>query len=144
MPAAEFFVSTFMTALESEDVLAAVHFPVWSGRCGFAVEEVGRRLGDFALTGVACGVELGDGDQVNRAAIGMFGMGSTPLRASKAEAALTGSSAADVDLEEVGRAATAETDPPDDIHASAAYRRKVGAVMVVRALRAAIEEARNA
>ena len=52
--ASEFFVSTFMTALEADDVLTAVRFPVWNGRCGFAVEEVARRFGDFALTGAAC------------------------------------------------------------------------------------------
>jgi len=140
VPASEFIVSTFMTALEAEDVLTAVHFPVWSGRSGFAVEEVARRFGDFALTGAVCGVEL-VGDRVTRAAIGMFGMGSTPLRATEAEAALAGSSVGDMDLEEVGRTAAGATEPPDDIHASASYRRKVGGVVVARALRKAIEEA---
>src|SRR5437660_872126 len=140
VPASEFFVSTFMTALEADDVLTAVHFPVWSGRSGFAIEEVARRFGDFALTGAVCGVEL-DGDRVTRAAIGMFGMGSTPLRAAEAEAALAGSSVGEVDLEEVGRTAADATDPPNDIHASASYRRKVGGVVVARALRKAIEEA---
>ena len=70
-------------------------------------------------------------------------MGTTPLRAPEAEAGLTGSSAGDVDVEEVGRTAAAATEPPDDIHASAAYRRKVGAVVVARALRTALEEARS-
>jgi carbon-monoxide dehydrogenase medium subunit len=140
VPASEFFVSTFMTALDAEDVLTAVHFPVWGGRSGFAVEEVARRFGDFALTGAVCGVEL-DGDRIARAAIGMFGMGSTPLRATDAEAALTGGSVGDPDLTEVGRTAAASTDPPGDIHASVEYRRKVGAVVVARALRKAIEEA---
>jgi carbon-monoxide dehydrogenase medium subunit len=144
VPASEFFVSTFMTALDTDDVLAAVHFPVWGGRCGFAVEEVARRFGDFALTGAVCGVELDGEDRVARSAIAMFGMGSTPLRAPQAEAGLAGSSTGDVDVEEVGRAAAAETDPPDDIHASAAYRRKVGGVVVARALRTAIEEAKGA
>jgi carbon-monoxide dehydrogenase medium subunit len=140
VPASDFFVSTFMTALEAEDVLSAVHFPVWGGRTGFAVEEVARRFGDFALTGAVCGVQL-NGDRVARAAIAMFGMGSTPLRATEAEAALTGSAVADVDGDEVGRVAVAATDPPADIHASASYRRSVGAVVVARALRRAIEEA---
>jgi carbon-monoxide dehydrogenase medium subunit len=144
VPASEFFVSTFMTALEADDVLTAVHFPVWGGRRGFAVEEVARRFGDFALTGAVCAVELDGQDRVARSAIAMFGMGSTPLRAPQAEAGLAGSSTEDLDVEEVGRAAAAETDPPDDIHASAAYRRKVGGVVVARALRAAIEEAKGA
>ena len=141
VPASDFFVSTFMTALDTEDVLTGVRFPVWSGRCGFAVEEVARRFGDFALTGAVCAVELDGGDRVTRAAIGMFGMGSTPLRAPDAEAALTGSAIGGVDVDDVGRTAAAATDPPDDIHASAAYRRKVGAVVVARALCRAIEEA---
>jgi carbon-monoxide dehydrogenase medium subunit len=144
VPASEFFVSTFMTALEADDVLTAVNFPVWGGRSGVAVEEVARRFGDFALTGAVCAVELDGQDRVSRSAIAMFGMGSTPLRAPLAEAGLAGSATEDVDVEEVGRAAAAETDPPDDIHASAAYRRRVGGVVVARALRSAIEEARGA
>jgi len=142
--ASEFLVSTFMTALEADDVLTAVRLPVWNGRCGFAVEEVARRFGDFALTGAACAVELDGDDRVVRAGIGMFAMGSTPLRARQAEAALAGSSVADVDLEEIGRMAADETEPPDDIHASAAYRRSVGAVVVARGLGSAIAEARRA
>jgi carbon-monoxide dehydrogenase medium subunit len=142
--ASEFFVSTFMTALEADDVLTAVRFPVWNGRCGFAVEEVTRRFGDFALTGAACALELDGDDHVVRAAIGMFAMGSTPLRARQAEAALAGTCVGDVDLEEIGRMAADETQPPDDIHASAAYRRSVGAVVVSRGLGGAIEEARRA
>jgi carbon-monoxide dehydrogenase medium subunit len=141
VPASEFFVSTFMTALEADDVLAAVRFAVWSGRCGFAIEEVVRRYGDFALTGAVCGVALDGDDRVAQAAIGMFAMGSTPLRATDAEGALVGTSVGDVDVEEVGRTAAAATDPPEDIHASAAYRRRVGGVVVARAVRRAIEEA---
>src|SRR5438309_11414046 len=102
VPASEFFVSTFMTALEADDVLTAVHFPVWGGRRGFAVEEVARRFGDFALTGAVCAVELNGDDRIARTAIAMFGMGSTPRRARQAEAALTGSAAGDVDVEEAG------------------------------------------
>jgi len=144
VPASEFFVSTFMTTLEADDLLTAVRFPVWNGRCGFAVEEVARRYGDFALTGAVGGVELDGGDRVARAAIAMFAMGSTPLRAPEAEGALAGTAVGEVDVEEVGRAAAAPTDPPDDIHASAKYRRSVGAVVVARALRRAIEEATHA
>ncbi|MBV9285089.1 MAG: xanthine dehydrogenase family protein subunit M [Acidimicrobiia bacterium] len=143
VPADEFFVSTFMTALDTDDVLSAIRFPVWNGRCGFAVEEVARRFGDFALTGAVCAVELDGEDKVARSAIGMFGMGGTPLRATDAEAAMAGASVIGLDLEEVGRTAAAQTDPPDDIHASATYRRSVGAVVVARALRRAIEEARR-
>jgi carbon-monoxide dehydrogenase medium subunit len=141
----DFFVSTWETALADGDLLTAVHFPVWSGRCGFAVDEVARRHGDFALTGAVCGVQLDDdGTTIQRVAIAMLGMGSTPLRASAAEAALMGAAATDADLDAAARLAVEGTDPPEDIHASARYRTTVGANAVRNALRSALVEAASA
>jgi carbon-monoxide dehydrogenase medium subunit len=142
--AADFFVGTWTTSIEAEELLIAVHFPVWSGRCGFAVEEVARRLGDFALVGVTCGVELDDAGKVSRAAIALLGMGSTPLRASAAEAALVGAAPSAPDLGEIAQLAVADLDPPEDIHASSLYRRSVGAHVVERALTRALEDAARA
>jgi aerobic carbon-monoxide dehydrogenase medium subunit len=138
--AADFFVSTFMTALEPADVLTAIRFPVWGAGSGFAVEEVARRYGDFALAGVACAVQVESGN-VGRVAIAMFGMGSTPVRAATAEAAAVGTPVDALDVDELGRVAVQDLDPPSDIHASRAYRHRVGAVLVGRALRRAVEEA---
>ncbi len=137
--ARDFFVSTFVTALDEPEVLTGVSFPVWGENAGFAVEEVARRHGDFAIVGAACGVEVAGG-AVERAAIAMFAVGRTPLRADSAEEAITGSAVADLDYEELGRLAAPEEDPPDDVHASSAYRRAVGARVVARALRRAVEE----
>jgi carbon-monoxide dehydrogenase medium subunit len=141
VPASEFFVGTWTTSLEDGDLLTAIHFPIWSGTCGFAVDEMARRQGDFALTGVACGVQLGSGGVIERAAIGLLGMGSTPVRAAAAEAALLGSAPAENDLAEIGRLAVDDLDPPEDIHASSRYRRSVGAHVVERALARALREA---
>jgi aerobic carbon-monoxide dehydrogenase medium subunit len=143
IPAAGFFVSTWTTCLEPADVLTAVRFPVWTGRCGWAVEEFARRAGDFAVAGAAAGVCLDDTGHVTRAALSLFGMGSTPVRAGDAEAALLGADAATVDAGEIGRLATAGTDPPDDVHASSSYRRSVGAHLATRAVTRALEEARR-
>ena len=46
----------------------ACTFPVWTGRCGLAVEELARRHGDFAIAGAVVAVELDDGDRVRRSA----------------------------------------------------------------------------
>jgi carbon-monoxide dehydrogenase medium subunit len=67
IPAADFFGSTWVTAMEPDEVLVAAHFPVWSGSCGWAVVEVARRAGDFAICGAVCGVQL-DGQRVSRVA----------------------------------------------------------------------------
>ncbi|MCV7117558.1 FAD binding domain-containing protein, partial [Mycobacterium nebraskense] len=44
--AADFFAGVWETTMESDEVLTGVRFPVWNGRCGFAVEEFSRRHGD--------------------------------------------------------------------------------------------------
>jgi carbon-monoxide dehydrogenase medium subunit len=142
VPAAGFFEGTWTTALAEDELLAAVTFPVWSGRCGSAVEELARRHGDFAIAGAAVAVEVADDDRVRRCGIGLFGLGSTPERATAAEAEVVGRSARDVDADEVGRWAMSTLESvPTDLHGSADYRRRVGAAMVARAWRAASEEA---
>jgi aerobic carbon-monoxide dehydrogenase medium subunit len=137
VPAASFFEGTWSTALAAEELLTAVRFPVWEGRCGFAVEEVARRSGDFALVGVVAAVGLDDAGRVGRAAVALFGVGGTPVRATAAEEALV----AGADPADVGAAAAAALDPTDDLHATGAYRRKVAGVLVRRAVERAVGEA---
>ncbi|HEV2310638.1 MAG TPA: xanthine dehydrogenase family protein subunit M, partial [Acidimicrobiia bacterium] len=143
VPAAEFFVGNWTTVLEPDELLTGISFPVWEGRCGSAVEEVARRHGDFALTGTACAVCLDAADRIERCAIALFGMGSTPVRAPEAEAALIGRAGDASELSEAAQLAVQGLDPPDDVHASARYRRSVGAHVVRRGLTRALEGARR-
>jgi carbon-monoxide dehydrogenase medium subunit len=141
IPAAEFFNGFWTTALARDELLTSVRFPVWSGRCGFAVREFARRHGDFALAGAVVAVELDADDRVARCAIGLLGLGSTPLRATVAENAALGHKA-DALTADLGALATEDlSDVPSDLHGSARYRRRVGAAMVRRAWDEAIEEA---
>jgi carbon-monoxide dehydrogenase medium subunit len=144
IPARDFFESMFMTALEPDEVVESVEFPAWSGRAGFSVQELARRAGDFAIAGVACGVRIGDSGTIDRAAIGLFGMGSTPVVAPAAVETLVGQAPGALDTDAIGTIAVAELEPPDDIHATSDVRRRVGAVLVARALSEAIAEASGA
>jgi carbon-monoxide dehydrogenase medium subunit len=139
--ARDFFESTFITALAPDEIVAAVHFAVWPGRTGFAIREFARRHGDFALAGALCGVAVDAGGRVSRAAIGLLALDSTPRRAAAAEQALVG--ADEIDVDEVAALALADADPPSDVHADGAYRRRVGTKLVAEAVTAAIEEARR-
>jgi len=144
IPAADFFHGTWSTALAEDELLTGVTFPIWTGRCGFAVEQLARRHGDFAIAGATVAVELGATDVVQRCAIGLIGMGSVPERARDAEAEATGADAGTVDGMELGRAAVEGLGSvPSDLHGSAQYRRRVGATMVARAWAKAVEEARR-
>lgn len=142
VPAGEFFFGMWTTAVGEDELLTAVSFPVWEGRCGFAVEEVARRHGDFALAGACVGVSLSADGSVARCAIGLLGLGPTPVRARAAESLALGVAAGDVAADELGRAACEGLDEvPADVHGSADYRRRLGAVVVARAWRRAVEEA---
>ena len=70
-------------------------------------------------------------------------MASTPVRATQAEQALVGTSPTGAELAEIGRLAVTDTDPTADVHASAEYRKHVGAHLVVRALDRALGAARG-
>ena len=142
IPAADFFVSSFTTALEPDELVTAVHLPVWGPGSGFAVAELARRHGDFAIAGAACGVQVADG-RIVRVAVALFGMGSVPIRARSADQAMAGALVAEADLAAIGSEAVAALEPPSDVHGSASYRRRVGAHMVTRALRAALAEAQG-
>ena len=144
VPAADFFVGTWTTSLEPNELLTAVQFPVWDGRCGFVVDEVARRAGDFALAGVTTALQLDPGGTVQRAAIALFGMASTPVRAPAAETALIGSQPDPAALREAAQLAVRDLDPPEDVHASSTYRRSVGAHLVERSLTRALDEANHA
>jgi carbon-monoxide dehydrogenase medium subunit len=136
----DFFQGFWSTALEPDELLVSTRFPVWDGRCGFAVREFARRHGDFAIAGAVVAVQVDGHDRVERCAIGLLGLGPTPLRARAAEQAAVGQGTEAGD--DVARLAIADLDDvPSDLHGSAEYRRRVGAAMVARAWSAAMEEA---
>jgi carbon-monoxide dehydrogenase medium subunit len=145
IPAAEFFDGLWETALQPDELLVGVQFPVWTGRCGFAVEEFARRHGDFAIAGAVVAVELDGSDRVSRCVIGLLGLGSTPRRGSAAEEAVFGTPLTELMPDEIGEAAMAGLDDiPADLQGSASYRKRVGAAMVSRAWVSATTEAINA
>ncbi len=136
VPASEYFESTFMTALAPDELLVGLRFAAWEQPAGFAFDEIARRSGDFALAGAAVGIGIDEAGRIDRAAVGMLGVGPTPLRAASVEAALMGLAAADAgaDAAEIGRLAADDMDPIGDIHASEEYRRRAGSTLVGRVL----------
>jgi carbon-monoxide dehydrogenase medium subunit len=129
IPADEFFLGFFTTALEPGELLCEVRFPAPRPRA--ALEEFARRHGDYAI--VAAAVAL-DGEP--RVVIG--GVDAVPVRATAAEAVLADGEPDAEAIEEAAQAAAGEVDPGSDVHGSADYRRKLTAVMVRRALHRAV------
>jgi CO/xanthine dehydrogenase FAD-binding subunit len=125
LPAEQFFTGIFTTALAPDELLTEVRVPGVPPRTGGAFLEVARRAGDFALVGVAALLTLDDGGRVARARLALCGAGPTPLRAREAERLLGGERPEGGVLDAAAEAMAAATDPPGDIHASAAFRKKL-------------------
>lgn len=131
--AEEFYLGPYMTVLEPDELVTGIVYPDWPDGHLVLFREVAQRPGDFALVGLVGALAL-DGVAVTRAGIAWFGMGPTPIRARQAEAALVGTALNRIDAQAVARDAVADTAPFDDHHASAEYRRTVGARIFARAL----------
>lgn len=142
VPAAEFFAGPLTTAAKPHECLEEIRWPVWTGaRTGSAFAEVSRRHGDFAIVAAAAQVALdGDGRCV-RASFGIGGGASTPRAFPDLAGRLVGTRMEEEAVTGAANDAAADVDFSGDLHADAAYRRHLAAVLAARALRAAYEQA---
>jgi len=138
--AVDFFVSYLTTALTEDEIVTDIRIPTPPADTGWGFEEMSRRLGDFALAAVGAFVTVQSGS-IRQARIALAGVGSTPLRASAAEAGIIGQRADHATIEAAAQASAKECDPPSDIHASADLRRQLVTVLVRRALTTAVQRA---
>lgn len=138
----EFFVTYLTTALEPGELLVEIQVPPLPPRTGWAFQEVSRRHGDFALVGAAALVTLDERDRIQQARVAFTGAAPTPVRAREVEASLVGQEPSEAVFRAASLAASEVLEPESDIHASAEYRKEVGAVMARRAWVQATERAR--
>lgn len=145
VPAAEFFAGPFAPALEAGEMVVGARFPVPDADSGWAVEEISRRPGDFALAGVVGVVDLDPAGRCTGARVALFGVAGTPVRSRAAEEILMGEHPTDAVLDAAAAACFDGVDVQgDEVHASAAYRRDAGGALVRRALGAAVRSAGRA
>jgi CO/xanthine dehydrogenase FAD-binding subunit len=143
LEAREFFDGPMATVTRADECLEEIHWPAWSERrTGSAFTEISVRHGDFAMVAAAAQIALGDDGRCTRAALGLGGVGQTPLAFPKIAARLVGTRLEEKIIEEIARDAAAHTEPGGDLHASAEYRRHLARVLAGRALREAHEHAK--
>jgi len=133
--AGDFFEDYLQTTLEPDEVLTEIRVPKLNG-AGWSYKKFNRRAQDWAVVGVAAVVERSNGS-IGSARIGLTNMGSTPLRATAAENALSGADASSV--AEATSSADEGTSPSSDIAASEEYRRHLARVLSRRAVEEALD-----
>ena len=122
IPAGDFFQGFLETALQPDEVLTKINVPKATG-AGWSFQKFNRRAQDWAIVGVAA--VRGD-----RPGVALVNMGATPLRATAVEQAVSAGASAS----EAAAHAADGLDPPEDLNASADYRRHLAQVLVRRAL----------
>lgn len=138
----DLFLGPFTTALREGELVVAARLPLPGRRSGWAVDEIARRRGDFALVGVVCVLDVDAGGRCCGAKVALFGVSSTAVRATGAEAVLHGAVLDAAALDAAAHACFDDVDVlGDEVHASAAYRRTAGRALVRRALGSAARTA---
>lgn len=144
LEANRFFTGPMSTALREDECLEEIRWPVWpEKRTGSAFTEIAERHGDFAIVSAAAQVALDGDGRCLRAAFGLGGAGGTPLSFPGIAARLAGTKLEDKAIDDAADAAAAETEPGNDLHATADYRRHLARVLAARALREARDRARG-
>lgn len=140
VPAGEFHVSYFTTALAEDELLQEVRVPKLGPGWGWGFVEVSRRPGDFALVAAAALVRVARAEIVE-ARIALGGVAERPVRAAAVEMAVAGAGPGDVDR----RVAPIEgIEPVGDTGATPEHRRHLARVLVVRAVEEALTRAGEA
>lgn len=142
IPARDFFLDLFTSALEPGELLTAVDLPFPSVDSGMAYEKFAHPASGYAVVGIAAVVGV-DADGICRECrVGITGAGAKATRAEVTEMALLGETVTGERIRQASRHAAAGIDLLSDLGASERYRGHLVTALTDRALRIAWERAR--
>ena len=136
----DFFTGPGETVLKPDEMLAEVQVSNPLPRSGGVyLKQTVRKALDLAIVGVAAVVAMED-NILNDVKIALGAVAPVPMRAKRAEEVLKKREITDELLERAGQTASDESSPIDDVRSSADYRRKIVKVLVMRAIKQAVEQ----
>ena len=138
----DFYLGTFYTVLEADEIMTEIRFAPQTANTGSSYQKLKRKTGDFATAAAAAVIEM-SGNTCQSARIALTNLGPTALRASEAEAVLTGQVITDDLIEQAAQKAMDLCDPAEDLRGDAEYKTHMGGEMTRRAIRTAIERAKG-
>lgn len=128
-----FFLGTYMTLLQEDEVMCEIHAPAFAQGTGYAYEKLKRKTGDWATAGCAV-VMRKSGNTISHVRMALTNLASTALRAEAAEAALLGQAFTPAALQAAADAAMAICEPAEDLRGDIEYKTAMAGEMVKRAL----------
>jgi CO/xanthine dehydrogenase FAD-binding subunit len=130
--AEDFFLGSYATAIDPEEILVSVTYPRHPDHFAFA--EINRRHNDFAVVSVALAGDVDAFGRWHRLRIGLGGVDETPVLARRAMEAGQGTTLDADTIAAMAAIAAEDITPPNDIRASAEYRRHLTRVYLTRML----------
>jgi carbon-monoxide dehydrogenase medium subunit len=143
IPVSELYLGILTTCLTTDEILTEVRVPLPQPRSGGAYEKLERKVGDYAVIGVAAQVVLDAAGDIAQAGIGLCNAGSVSIKARSAEAFLTGKPPAPDNINEAARLAMEASDPVEDDRGPIDYKRAMVRELTRRALRRAMVRAQG-
>ncbi len=138
--AEELFLGAYQTSLRPDELIVETSWPIAGEGDGHAFVELAQRHGDFTLACAACSLRV-EHDQIRSARVGVGAVADRPLLVSEATSALEGGRPGEHAARRAGEETGIAIAGYDDLHASAAYRRRLAGVLVAEAVRRALERA---
>jgi len=138
-----FFTGPFATSLKPDEILVEIRIPQPVAKSGGAYLKLERKVGDFATAAVAAQLTLGASGACDQVGIGLTNVGLTPIKATKAEAALKGKAPDETAIKRAAELAAEASEPSEDLRGSVEYKRDLVRVLTARALRRAVERAQR-
>ncbi|TMC23552.1 MAG: xanthine dehydrogenase family protein subunit M [Chloroflexi bacterium] len=135
----DFFVGTFATVLEPDEVLTELRFAILPASTGGAYEKLANKASHYAIAGCAAVVSLAGDGACAAASIAITGAAMQTVRAGAVEAALVGRKLDEATVIEAASHAADDLELVSDIHGSETYRRQMVAVVTRRAIMRALE-----
>jgi carbon-monoxide dehydrogenase medium subunit len=141
VPASEFFLGTYWTALEESDILTEITVKAFPSGAGYSYKKLKRKTGDWATAACAVVIAL-SGGTVSHIRITLTNLGPTALRAHEAESILMGQQVSDELIRHAAEKAMEICDPAEDLRGDAEYKTAMAGQMVQRAIHDALSKAR--
>ena len=135
--AQDFFTGIYETALLPEELLVAVELPAARKNSVHFFHEFARRHGDYAILGLAAQAIV-EADGLADLRLAFFAAGDRPVLA-KAASKLVGVALTPAIVADACGALSEELNPHDDQQASAAMRRHLAKVLLVRCVAALLD-----
>ena len=131
----DYFQGLYQTALQSDELLVAIEFPLAESGQVFHFDELSRRRGDYAMVGLACALRM-QGQQVQEVRLAYLAVGDGPVLAKAAMDRLQGQTLDAASIQAAQQALATDLHPNGDLQADAATKVHLARVLLGRALQA--------